>query len=220
MQSVKELNINQIEAGNNDRTQFNEKALQELADSIRSHGLIQPITVRRISQSGASGRYQIIAGERRFRAHKLAGLPTIRAIVSNLDDETAAAAMLAENVARADLDPIDEAFAYQTRIDQYGWTVKDCAQRAGVSTVRVQFRLKLLSLRGDLQELVRKGTLPIGYAQTISDANLDPNFQIEAIKALNSNPSPSPAWLRRICGQLANKQTNLRLSICSLTPES
>lgn len=197
------IDTNEIVAGNNDRTTFDQAQLQELADSIGQQGLIQPISVRFLD---GCDLYQIIAGERRYRACKMAGLDQIPAIILDIGDEEASILMLTENVARADLDPIDEANAYASRIAQFRWTVKECAQRAGVSDVRVRFRLKLLRLRDNLQKLVRDGQLTIGYAQILADGKLDANRQMIAIARLRSNPSPTPTWFRRQVGQLLEEQ--------------
>jgi ParB/RepB/Spo0J family partition protein len=199
---IQDLQISQIVAGNNDRTRFDQAALLELADSIREHGLAQPITVRLVGNV-----YQVVAGERRLRAIRdILGRETIPAIVRDLNDEAASAIMLAENVARADLDPIDEARAYQARMDAYGWTVKDCATQAGVSSVRVKFRLKLLRLRPELQDLVRNGDLPLGYAQILSDADLDTNRKMLALARLRDNPRPTPMWFRKEVNRLREAQ--------------
>jgi ParB/RepB/Spo0J family partition protein len=187
--------------GHQDRTKFD--GLAELAASISEHGLIQPITVRPV---GESDLYQIVAGERRFRACELLGWQEIPAIVADLTSDEASAVMLAENTGRADLDPIDEGRAYQVRILRFGWTVAECARSAGVSEVRVQFRLKLLKLRPDLQDLVRSGNLALGYAQILADANLDVNRQLLAIRALRDQSSPTPAWFRRIVAGLLTEQ--------------
>lgn len=188
--------------GHQDRTHFNPTKLQELADSIRELGLLQPVTVRALDNGG----YQLVAGERRFRACKLLGWADIPANVANVSDAQYAALMLAENTGREDLDPVDEAMAYQVRIDALGWTVADCAKRAGVSEVRVQFRLKLLKLRGDLQELVRSGNLQLGYAQILADANLDTNRQMIALSRLRENSSPTPPWFRTTVAELLAQQ--------------
>jgi len=226
---VTELRTSQIVPGTNDRTIFDPAALQELASSIKTYGLAQPITVRTIVQCGEClaiftdrnapaqcpncgsedlwSAYQIVAGERRYRAiDEILQWPSIPAIIRDLDDEQASAIMLAENVARADLDPIDEACAYQNRIDNFGWSVKDCADKAGVSAVRVRFRLKLLTLRGDLQKLIRDDNLPLGYAQILADGHLDANRQMIALAHLRDNPSPTPTWFRRIVGKLVEDQ--------------
>ena len=193
-----------IDRGANDRTVFNAEALDDLAASIRDNGLAQPITVRPLRH----GRYEIVAGERRFRAcAQLLGWTSVPCIVREMDDAQAAAIMLAENVARTDLDPVDEAQAYQSRIERYGWTVDEVATRAGVSTIRVQFRLKLLALRPELLQLVRSGQLPIGYAQTVSAAGLDANRQAVAVRLLQENASPTPGWFRRVVGTLVEEQS-------------
>lgn len=204
MAAIAQLDTTQIFPGNNDRTQFDPTALADLAANIAAHGLIQPITVRAIE---GTDNYEIVAGERRFRAcADILHWQTIPAIVADLTDEEAAAVMLAENVARTDIDPIDEANAYAVRMRLYGWTVGECARRAGVTEVRVQFRLKLLKLRTDLQALVRSSNLPIGYAQILADANLDPDRQLIAIATLRDSKSPTPPWFRRICSELLTQQ--------------
>ena len=203
MSETANIGLNEIIAGNNDRTRFDRAALLELADSIKDNGLIEPIIVRWLPDLNI---YQLIAGERRCRATKLLGHKTILCIIKELDDEQAATMMLAENVARQDLDPIDEAHAYQSRMGAFGWSVKDIAERAGVSTVRVKFRLKLLSLRSDLQDLVRSGDLQLGYAQILSDAHLDANRQLIALGRLRDNPSPTPPWFRRQVNALLEEQ--------------
>ncbi len=186
----------------NDRTSFDETALQELADSIRTNGLAQPITVRPV----ADGKYQLVAGERRYRAHKLIGAATIRAIVTAMSDDQAAAVMLVENTGRKDLDPMDEARAYARRRDEFNWDERTIAERAGVGIQTVRNRLALLALRSDLQDLVKTGTLPVGYAIVIATAGLDNNRQLIALKDLNANPAPSVAWLRNRCSELGSAQ--------------
>lgn len=204
MTAITKIDTSQIMPGPNDRTQFYPNALAELAANIAAHGLIQPITVRIID---GTDKYEIVAGERRFRAcADILNWATIPAIVADLTDEEASAVMLAENVARTDIDPIDEANAYAIRMRLYGWTVSECAQRAGVTEVRVQFRIKLLKLRPDLQALVRTSNLAIGYAQILADANLDPDRQLIAIAALRDSKSPTPPWFRRACNDLLTQQ--------------
>lgn len=208
MQQVSHIDMTAIVPGDNgtgnqDRTKFDASSLGDLAASINEHGLIQPITVRPL---GDTELYQIVAGERRYRACELLGWLEIPAIVADLTDAEASAIMLAENTGRVDLDAIDEGRAYQVRIDRLGWTVTDCAKSAGVSEVRVQFRLKLLKLRPDLQDMIRTGNLSIGYAQVLADADLDVNRQMIAIRQLRDNASPTPAWFRRIANELLTQQ--------------
>ena len=88
----------------------------------------------------------------------------------------------------------------------YGWSVEDVAKKTGLSKIRVQFRLKLLKLRSDLQALISSGDLTLGYAQILADANLDPNFQMSAIRRLRDNANPTPGWFRRVCSEMLEKQ--------------
>ncbi len=199
--NIERLPLETIRPGDNDRTVFDPAALQELADSIKEQGLLQPISVRRVD-----GHYVIIAGERRFRACQLAGMTHIDAIVQDMNDEAASLAMLKENVSRKDLDPLDEAQAYQRRITDFGYTPEVLARLAGVSEKRVKGRLALLTLRPDIQELVRNGHLALGYADILANARLDANRQLLAIRALRENPAPTPAWYRRVCGELVEQQ--------------
>lgn len=217
----KEISIAQITVERNDRTTFDPARLQELADSIKQHGLVNPITVRLFAKDphcvfggdpyGDMAQYVLIAGERRLRACKLNGLETIKATILEVTEEEAATLMLSENVARADLDPVDEGAAYKLRMEKYGWTITDCAKKAGVSITRIQNRLKLLPLRQDLQDLVRSGNLELGYATMIGASGLDTNFQSMAFRALRDNPNPSPAWFRRILGELQQKAQSATL---------
>lgn len=194
-----ELPLAEIVAGNNDRTVFDDDGLKELAESIRVNGLAQPITVRWISDRD---RYEIVAGERRYRAHVLLNAPTIRAIVRDLTDAEAIAIMLAENTGRKDLDPVDEARAYRARMTQFDWDAKTVAEKAGVSVQRVNNRLKLLALRDDLLHLVRTGNLQMGYAQILAESELDNNRQLIALRRLQQCPAPTPQWFRKECSEL------------------
>lgn len=204
-ENIQEIALDKISASfGNDRTTFDPQALQSLADSIRENGLAQPITVRPLAEDS----YQLVAGERRYRAHKLLGVATIRAIVVSMSDQQAAQVMLAENTARKDLDPIDEARAYKRRMSEYGWDEKTCAERAGVNVQIIRNRLALLSLRDDIQFLVRSGNLTVGYAQIIAESELDNNRQLIALKKLNECPAPTPAWLRKECAVLAEAQAS------------
>ncbi len=207
-ETVVNLALSEIVPGNNDRTVFEPQALADLAENIRQHGLIQPITVRRLE---GTDLFQIVAGERRYRACSMLGWEAIPAIVRDLSDEEASAVMLQENTARADLDPIDEGRAYQRRMATYGWTVQQVAEAAGVSVVRVQFRLKLLQLRPELVDLVRHGSLALGYAQILADAGLDTNRQMLAVAKLRDNPRPTPGWFRAIVSELFQQQAQGQL---------
>lgn len=208
MTTIQQIPIDQIIPGNNDRTVFDPQALKFLAENIRQNGLIQPVTIRELDDCDL---YQIVAGERRFRACQLLGWTLVPAIVADLTNAEASAVMLAENVSRSDLDPIDEANAYKTRIQDYGWSIAKCAEAAGVTEIRVRFRLKLLNLREDIQSLVRTGQLPIGYAQILSDATLDWNRQIMAVACLRENPKPTVGWFRSVVNKYAEQQNQVSL---------
>lgn len=209
---IDQIPVARVRAGKNDRTVFNAEALERLASSIRERGLLQPITVRRASDWLKSGKgYEIVAGERRFRAVLSLGWKSVPALVVDMEDEAASTAMLTENVARADLDLIDEACAYQSRIDAFGWSVDDLADKAGVTVARVHARLKLLKLRPEIQQLVRSGDLQPGYAQILAAVPLDENRQLLAVSGLRDNPAPQVGWFRRLVNALYAEQTQQAL---------
>lgn len=198
------LPLSRIAPGNNDRTEFPRRELEELADSIRKHGLAQPITVRVHPEH--PGQYQIVAGERRWRACQLAGLEAIPSIVRILGDEEAAAIMLLENLHRADISPIDEADAYRKRMAQFRWSEMDVAAHAQVSVDRVQRRLKLLTLCPDVQRLVRAGQVPIGHAELMT--GLDEFRQVMALKLFEGDhAAPSQKVFRAYCSALLKEQS-------------
>ena len=145
------------------RAVFDEQALQELADSIAQYGLIQPITVRRLD----SGYYQIIAGERRWRAARLAGLSEVPVRVIEADDRRAAELALVENLQREDLNPMEEARGYKALIEEYGLTQEDAAKSVGKSRPAVANAMRLLTLSPEVAELVEKGQLSAGHARAL-----------------------------------------------------
>ena len=154
------------------RSKFNEVALRELADSIREYGLIQPITVRRLD----SGYYQIIAGERRWRAARLAGLREVPVRVIEADDGRAMEIALVENLQREDLNPIEEANGFRTLIEVYGLTQEQAAQRVGKSRPAVANALRLLGLCPEVQKLAEEGLLSAGHARAVAGLH-DPELQ-------------------------------------------
>ena len=145
------------------RAQFEPEALQALADSIAQYGLIQPITVRRLD----SGYYQIIAGERRWRAARIAGLTELPVRVIEADDRRTAELALVENLQRQDLNPMEEARGYRSLMQDYGLTQEETARSVGRSRPAVANALRLLSLAPKLAELVEKGTLSAGHARAL-----------------------------------------------------
>ncbi len=145
------------------RERFDETALQELAESIAQYGLIQPVVVRRLD----SGYYQIIAGERRWRASRLAGLREIPVRVIQADDRRTAELALVENLQREDLNPIEEARGYKTLIEDYGLTQEEAARSVGRSRPAVSNALRLLSLSPAVLRLVEDGSLSAGHARAL-----------------------------------------------------
>lgn len=158
------LPISQVQPGlNQPRKRFDQDALADLAESIRVHGIIQPLTVRRLS----SGYYQIIAGERRWRAAKLAGLAKVPAVIIEADDRKVMELGLIENLQREDLNPIEEANGYKVLLDEYGLTQEEVAQRVGKSRPAVANALRLLALPDPVHLLLEEGKLSAGHARAI-----------------------------------------------------
>ena len=158
------LPISKVEPGlKQPRKRFEEEALQDLADSIRTHGIIQPLTVRRL----ASGYYQIIAGERRWRAAKLAGLTEVPAVIIEADDRKVMELGLIENLQREDLNPIEEANGYKVLMEEYGLTQEEVSQRVGKSRPTVANALRLLALPDPVCQLLEEGKLSAGHARAI-----------------------------------------------------
>lgn len=145
------------------RKYFDKEALEDLAASIREHGLLQPILVREYGE----GRYQIIAGERRFRAAKLADLTEIPAVVLDKDDKKAAQISLIENIQREDLNPIEEALAFRDLKTEYGMTQEDLSSQVGKSRSAIANALRLLDLPEEVLSMVASGELSAGHARTL-----------------------------------------------------
>ena len=145
------------------RKQFDEASLQDLADSIRRHGILQPLTVRKLS----SGYYQIIAGERRWRAARMAGLSEVPVLIIEADDRKAMERARIENLQREDLNPIEEAEGYKALMEDYGLTQEEAAERVGKSRSNVANVLRLLNLSAPVRALLAKGVLTAGHARAL-----------------------------------------------------
>ena len=185
------LPISQVESYSaQPRKLFDGEALEELADSIREHGVIQPLTVRKL----ASGYYQIIAGERRWRAARMAGLTEIPAVVIEADDQKAAELALVENLQREDLNPMEEAAGYQSLIQTYHMTQEEAARRVGKSRSAVANAMRLLGLQPGVRKLVEEGSLSAGHARALLP--LSPALQVKAAEAV-------------VQGQLSVRQTEV-----------
>lgn len=173
------LPISQVEScSTQPRKSFDPEALSDLADSIRVHGIIQPLTVRKLQ----SGYYQIIAGERRWRAARMAGLDQVPAIVIEADDRKAMELAMIENLQREDLNPMEEAEGYRQLMEQYNLTQEETAQRVGKSRSAVANALRLLNLCPSVRAMVEDGRLTSGHARTILP--LSPALQKKAADAV------------------------------------
>ena len=157
------------------RRQFDESLLQELADSIKAQGLIQPILVRE-----RDGGYELIAGERRWRAAQMAGLHEIPAIVREMEDGTVAAVSLIENIQRKDLNPLEEAAAFRRLCDDFAMTHQEVADAIGRSRVAVSNTMRLLDLHEDVKDMVDRGELEMGTARALLGAPLDEQPELAA----------------------------------------
>ena len=161
------------------RKEFDPEELQSLADSIATHGVVQPLTVRELS----TGYYQIIAGERRWRAARIAGLREIPVVIMEADDKTTMELALIENLQRQDLNPIEEALGYQALIEEYHLTQEEAAARVGKSRPAVANALRLLGLNPQVLEMVRKGTLSAGHARAVLPLKTD-RLQLQAAQKI------------------------------------
>ena len=182
-EEIQRLPISRVEPREEQpRVNFDEASLGELAESIREYGMIQPITVRRL----ASGYYQIIAGERRWRAARMAGLKEVPVRVIEADERLATELALVENLQREDLSPIEEAQGYKTLMEVYGMTQDDAAKRVGKSRPTVTNALRLLSLAPEVQQFVEQGLLSAGHARALVPIKPE-EAQIEAARSVIAN---------------------------------
>lgn len=159
-----ELNINELEPNRSQpRKSFSDEALSELADSIAQHGVLQPLLVRPI----LSGGYQIVAGERRWRASRMAGLTAVPALIRELTDSEVMQLALIENLQREDLKPLEEAQGYQSLIDEHGFTQDEISKTVGKSRPAVTNALRLLNLPEEVRSMLERGELTAGHARTL-----------------------------------------------------
>ena len=165
------------------RSMFDEESLNELAESIREHGVLQPLTVRDIG----SGYYQIIAGERRWRASRMAGLQEVPARVIEADDQKATELAMVENLQREDLNPVEEASGYRALMTDYGMTQEEVARRVGKSRPVVANALRLLALPQNLLKKLETGVLSVGSARTLLSLGSEEQMQAAAKKITENN---------------------------------
>ena len=181
--TINEIPITQIEANpNQPRRDFDEEAMEELAASIREIGIIQPITLRQI----AKNRFQIIAGERRWRASKIAGLSAIPAYIRTIDDENVMEMALVENIQREDLNSIEIALAYQHLLEGDGMTQEKVSERVGKSRTAIANYLRLLKLPAQIQMALQKKEIDMGHARALLAID-SPSTQIKVFKDIQRN---------------------------------
>ena len=181
--TINEVAIDQIEANpNQPRHEFDQEALEELAVSIRELGIIQPITLRQV----ADNRYQIIAGERRWRASQLAGLTSIPAYIRTVNDENIMELALVENLQRQDLNAIEIALAYEHLLEESGMTQERISERVGKSRTAITNYLRLLKLPAQVQMALQKKVLDMGHARALLSLE-SPSLQIKLFKDIIKN---------------------------------
>lgn len=199
--AFKQLPLHRVEPNpDQPRQDFNEDELQSLAESIRVHGVIQPLTVRETSD----GYYQIIAGERRWRASRLAGLTEIPALVIEADDKTAKELALIENLQRQDLNSVEEALGYQSLMDDFGLTQEEAAERVGKSRSAVANALRLLTLDEKVLEMIRVGSITAGHARAILMLKSEKK-QVEAAQKI-ANLGLSVRQAELLCKNMSQEQ--------------
>ena len=188
------------------RTRMDEGALYELADSIRVQGIMQPILVRRLTSGVNDGKYEIIAGERRFRAAKIAGLDSVPVLVRDVPDESAAAMSLIENIQREDLNPLEEAQGLQRLVKEFGHTHELAAQAVGRSRSAASNLLRLLNLADPVQTMLMAGDLDMGHARAL--LSLDRATQITAatqIAAKKMSVRETESLVKRLSAEFSLK---------------
>lgn len=196
--SLTKLPIEKIRPGAyQPRSHIDPEALQELADSIKSQGVVQPVVVRRLETRG----YELIAGERRWRAAQLAGLHEVPAIVRDIPDQAAAAMSLIENIQREDLNALEEATALQRLIAEFGLTHQQTAEAVGRSRAAVSNLLRLLDLSSDVKEMLAKRQLEMGHARALLALQDEPK-QIQAAQIVVQKPLTVRATEQLVKGML------------------
>jgi ParB family chromosome partitioning protein len=190
------------------RIDMREETLAELAESIRAQGVVQPIVVRPLPGSGSETHYEIVAGERRWRAAQLAGLQTVPAVIRDIPDETAVAVALIENIQRENLNPIEEARSLHRLVEEFGLTHADAAQAVGRSRATVSNLLRLLELPRVIREMLEQRQLDMGHARALLGLE-SPEMQVEAAhRALKQGWSvrETESAVRRMAGPLGSSK--------------
>jgi len=210
---IKELPAELIDARSDQpRKIFNEESLKELAESIREYGVLQPVLVRPKGE-----KYEIIAGERRYRAAQIAGIEVIPALVKEIDDVEADEISLIENLQRENLNPIEEAVAYKKMIEKYNYTQESLGKRIGKSRAHITNTIRILNLPEEIKEMIEKGKITAGHARTILSLR-EKDDQISAAREIVEGKMSVRETERRIKGRKGTKRNikNKRIEIIDL----
>jgi ParB family chromosome partitioning protein len=203
-----ELDIDQLQPGSfQPRMTFDEESIATLAESIKSHGLLQPILVRALK--GETGKYEIIAGERRWRASQVANLHKVPVIISTLDDSQALEVGLVENLQREDLNPVDEAMGYHRLMSEFDRTQEEISKALGKSRSHIANMVRLLNLPEKVQNYLRDGKMSIGHARTLVTVS-NPQELADEIVAKNLNVRQAEALTAEKGGTLRRKLNTAR----------
>jgi ParB family chromosome partitioning protein len=213
-----ELDIDQLQPGTfQPRMTFEEEPLNTLAESIKNHGLLQPILVRALK--GEQGKYEIIAGERRWRASQRANLHKVPVIISTLDDSQALEVALVENLQREDLNPVDEAMGYSRLMNEFDRTQEEVSKILGKSRSHIANMTRLLTLPEKVQNYLRDGKLSIGHARTLVTVG-NPEGLADEIVAKNLNVRQAEALTAEKGGALRKKLNNTRKDVDTIALEN
>jgi len=210
--NIVEISIEDIYANaNQPRTYFDEKALNDLAESIRSLGIIQPITLRKEGQ-----KFEIISGERRYRASKIAGLETIPAYIRLVNDQELLEMALVENIQREDLDPIEVALTYQRLLDEVGMTQENLSQRVGKERSTITNSVRLLKLSPGIQNGIRSGQISAGHGRAMMGLDTEEKRQILFDRIIKDQLNVRQA--EHLAGQMKNAQDTEKIAKQSIIP--
>ena len=211
------LNLSEIAVGPyQPRKSMDDDALRELADSIKVQGLIQPIVVREVNSS-AKAKYEIIAGERRWRASKMAGLQTVPVVVKNVDDQTAMAMALIENLQRENLNSHEEAEGLARLIDEHSLTHSDAAKLLGRSRAAVSNLLRLLTAPNVIQGLLKKGELEQGHVRAMLGLPLDQQLKLSSQVRKKGH---SVRWVEKMVKEILKKKTPLTDNLVEINKQN
>ena len=211
------LNLSEIAVGPyQPRKSMDDDALRELADSIKVQGLIQPIVVREVNSS-AKAKYEIIAGERRWRASKMAGLQTVPVVIKNVDDQTAMAMALIENLQRENLNSHEEAEGLARLIDEHSLTHSDAAKLLGRSRAAVSNLLRLLTAPNVIQSLLKKGELEQGHVRAMLGLPLDQQLKLSSQVRKKGH---SVRWVEKMVKEILKKKTPLTDNLVEINKQN